>query len=351
MLSGLAYLARPTGAVLVAVFLLDLLLAHGAEEPDDRGERPQDPGRVHPALSLLAGFAACVLPYPLLLWKLYGSPLHSALGFTFAVQTYYEVSYYGFEQPRPTTAAFLRTHWPAVPGLILHQLWRHVQILVPQLIPFLPAGLLMRKQDWRGDRWAGGALVVGLFLVHTVTWAAWGSSRYFLAALPILVAALLAATERVEGAAGWSRVYARHLRVVAAVGLAVCVAAFYHTQARPDRGLPSLPAWRKGAEAARGLGTVASDKPAILNLLLEAPAVRLPRTTDVALLERFLRAYEPAVLVLFDDEPAEAPMASAWRSGRLPTGWLLAVDEPGLLVARKEEAIRNREAPDRQIAN
>ncbi|MCC2672878.1 MAG: hypothetical protein K0Q72_5350, partial [Armatimonadetes bacterium] len=65
----------------------------------------------------------------------------------------------------------------------------------------------------------------------------------------------------------------------------------------------------------------------------------------------FLRAYEPAVLVLFDDEPAEAPMASAWRSGRLPTGWLLAVDEPGLLVARKEEAIRNREAPDRQIAN
>jgi hypothetical protein len=74
--------------------------------------------------------------------------------------------------------------------------------------------------------------------------------------------------------------------------------------------------------------------------------VRLPRTTDPALLERFIREYTPAALVFFDDEPAERSMAAAWRSGRLPTGWRLVVNEPGLLVARRVEEIEQVEAPD-----
>jgi len=322
LLAGLAYLARPTGAVLALAVVADAVAHRRA-------------GWLAQVAAVAVGFALCALPYHWWLWRLYGNPLHSALGFTFAVETYYEVSYYGYGQPKPTVAGFLLGHGAALPGLLLHQFWRHVQIVIPQLLPFLPfAG--GRAADRREERWAGLALVGALAVAHTVAWAAWGSSRYFIVALPIVIAALLwrgsAVTE--QGGPRWLVRYQRVGLPLAAAGLLICLVNFYLIAASPTRGLASLPAWRAGAAAAAAVGArlIASDKPSILNLLLETPAVRLPRTTDPLLLERFAREFEPEVMVLFVDEPAEAPMAAAWRSGRLPRGWRLAIDRPSLLV-------------------
>jgi hypothetical protein len=342
LLCGLAYLARPTGAVLLLVFLADSVRRAyvGARPPSPQSltPDPQPPGPGHLyALGLLLGFALCAVPYHFRLWQLYGNPFHSALGFTFAVQTYYEVSYYGFEATKPTLLTFLRGHWSSIPGLILHQAWRHFQILVPQLLPFLPFALLMRRVDWGGRRWPGVALILGALLVHTLTWSAWGSSRYFLPCLPIAIALLLSTAERTrEGRTtpSWLNQYTRFAPAMAGLGLAVCLGVFYATYARVDRGLPELPTWKAAASQVRGASLIASDKPAILNVLLATPCVRLPRTTDPAQLARFIGELHPEVLVLFADEPAEQPMAEAWRAGRLPEGWRLAVAEGNLLIAQ-----------------
>jgi len=337
ILSGLAYLARPTGALLLLI-----VLAHNARHSLPLrldGQRPTPAPQHLNAVALLAGFASVAAPYHLLLWRLYGNPFHSALGFTFAVQTYYEVSYYGFEAPQPTVTAFLRSHWQAIPGLILLQVWRHVQILVPQLLPFLPVAPLLRRVAWSDRRWPAVALIAGTLLVHTLTWSAWGSSRYFLPCLPIAVAFIIATAERVaaeDTASPWVRLYVRWLPRIAWAGLAASVGLFYATFARADRGLKEIPSWRLAAAEVRGAPLIASDKPSILNLLLETPAVRLPRTTDPRQLARFISAYQPGVLVLFADEPAERPMAEAWRAGRLPEGWHLDVDRGSLLIARPD---------------
>lgn len=337
LLCGLAYLARPTGALLLLVFVADHLYRAITGPEKARGARTAltylSPG------ALLTGFGLCAAPYHLQLWRDYGNPFYSALGFTFAVKTYYEVTYYGFEAPRPTVGNFLRQHWAAVPGLILHQVWRHVQILVPQLLPFLPFSLALRRSDWLGRRAPAAGLIGATLLVHTLTWSAWGSSRYFLPCLPLAIAFLLAGADRVRSDAAawpWLRRLAVAIPGLAGVGLAGCLVAFYATFAAPDRGLAGLPAWREAAGRVKGAGLIASDKPSILNLLLETPAVRLPRTTDPEQLARFLHAYRPGALVLFPDEAAERPMAQAWRAGRLPAGWRLDMDTERLLILRPE---------------
>lgn len=338
IMSGLAYLARPTGALLIAVLVAHQLF-HDSHSTATKGPQPQIP-KLRGALTMLAGFALCAAPYHLLLWRIYGSPFHSSLGFTFGVQTYYEVTYYGFEAPRPSTLLFLQSHWSAIPGLVFHQIWRHIQILLPQFLPFLPFALLLRRKDWSGRCWPVVALIVGTLLVHTLTWSAWGSSRYFLPCLPLMVALLLSVAERVriEGTApSCLGRYARVASLAAFAGLAVCLVGFYGTDARADRGLKYLPAWKEAASQVRGARLVASDKPAILNLLLETPAIRLPRTTDAAQLDRFIRSYHPEALVLFPDEPAERPMAAAWRAGNLPQGWRLKVDQANLLIVRQAD--------------
>jgi hypothetical protein len=146
---------------------------------------------------------------------------------------------------------------------------------------------------------------------------------------------LLEAAERIGvDAPGWTGAYRRALPVVTGLGLLLALANFYVTAMRPDRGLSSLPAWRDAAREVAGARLIASDRPSILNLLLETPAVRLPRTTDTALLQRFIAEYRPEALVLFADEPAEEPMAAAWRAGHLPRGWSLMVDRGILLIAK-----------------
>lgn len=339
VLAGLLYLARPTGIVLIVALAIDAV----RQRSDPRlgtGAR-----RWWPLLATGAAWAITVAPYHAILALTYGSPFYSALGFTYAVRTYWEVAHYGFERPPPRIGEFLVREWANLPGLILRQCWRHAQAFLHQLGPLLPLLLWSRRADWSDRRLPATALIVGALVLHTLTWSAWGSSRYFLAPIVLLAAMSLAIGARLaptgEGiAAGLGRWLPR-LAGALLVGMLV---HFAWQQTRPDRGIPSLPAWREAAAAVRDVRLVASDKPAILNLLLAVPAVRLPRTTDRDQLGRFVERYAPDALVLFADEPGEPAVAAAWRTGGLPPGWQLVHDRGILLIARRVHP-DNRSAP------
>jgi hypothetical protein len=324
-LAGVVYLVRPTGALLVVVFVLDAL----RQGKSARGRMPW----------LVGGFLLFALPYHLLLWRIYGSPFHSALGYTFAVSSVLDVTVYGFERDHPGALEFIRDHAAELPGLIGRQAWAHAQGLLLPLIALLPFAFRMRRSDWSGPRWSAGALILLTLFVHTAAWSARGSSRYFILCILLLAGALLAAGERSRllpagpGARPKGRLFPAAC-LLSAVGLAAALAQFYATHARADRGVPSLPAFRAAAEEVRGAALAASDNPWSLNLLGEVPAVMLPRTSDPAVLERFIAKYRPEALVLFADEPAEAPMREAWRGGTMPRGWRLARDSGTWLLAR-----------------
>jgi hypothetical protein len=281
----------------------------------------------------------------LALWQAFGSPLHSSLGFTFSIGTYYETVYYGFEGPHVSTLEFFRTRGGEIPGLILRQAASHLPALTLPLLGLWPFALRLRRKDFSCERWIGWALAALTVAVHTAVWSAWGSSRYFLTILPLLAAPLLAGAWRCwqegagvrSGARRWWRIAALALPLASLVGVSAELSRLYATEARPDHGLAGLPRWKVAAEAVRGLSLVASDRPATLNLLAEVPAVMLPRTTDREKLSRFVAKYQPQALVLFVDEPLRAEaeaMATAWRAGGLPYGWSLVSDTGRLLIAR-----------------
>ncbi len=135
------------------------------------------------------------------------------------------------------------------------------------------------------------------------------------------------------------------LLTASALGLAFELTRFYSAQIGSGRGVPEHHAWKAAAAQAQGARLIASDNPWILNLLTERPAVMLPRTTDPEKLERFIREYQPDVLVLFPNEEAERPMAAAWRAGRLPTGWRLIQESDAYLVLHYDGAHPRRRWP------
>jgi len=330
VLAGLLYLARPTGIVLIVALGVDALRRRN-DPRLGKGVR-----RWWPLLTSGAAWAVTIAPYHTILALHYGSPFHSALAFTYAVRTYWEVAHYGFERPPPRLGEFLAREWPHLPGLILHQCWRHAQAFLHQLGPLLPLLAWSRREDWGDRRLPATALVVGALVLHTLTWSAWGSSRYFLIPLVLLAAVALAiATRLARTGAGIAAAVGRWLPRLAGALLVAMLVHFAWQQTRPDRGIPSLPAWREAAALVRDARRVASDKPAILNLLLEVPAVRLPRTTEREPLRRFVERYAPDALVLFADEPGEPAVAAAWRAGALPPGWRLVHDRGILLIARR----------------
>ncbi len=329
---GLNYLTRPTGGLLLPVLLVDAV------------RRPSTRRR---CLPLLVGFLLPVLPYHLLLWRLYGDPFYTTLGYTFSVRDYYAVTYHGFEATRLTTAQFLLRHGREVPSLILSQGWNHLQSLLLPLLPFVAAlpwaGL--RWRHWSGRRWSIPVLSLLTFLVHTAVWTAWGSTRYFLLPILLLSGAGFALGWRARRRSLRGRLAWRVVAGVATLALLVSLAQLYQREARHDHGLPALPSVRLAIAQVRGEEVIAADKPAPFNLLLETPVVLLPRTLDVTQLERFVDRYRPEVLVLIPDEPfrAEAKaMAAAWRRGALPVGWKLTDDRDGYLIARRisERAVR-----------
>lgn len=351
ILAGLGYLTRPTGLLLFVVLALDLI----------RPRRPRrEKGRPYlmGALCLAGGFLLCAAPYHALLWHEFGSPFYSAIGYTFSVRNYYEVTYHGFERVHDTTLGFLREHYPELPGLILNQAASHAPALFWPLAGLLPFALRMRRTDWSSRRWVLAALAAATIAAHTLAWSAWGSSRYFFLALLFAVAALLWAAGRVsryppgDGSGGIWRFLGRALPAATALGLAAALAMFYARELRPDRGLPMLPVWREAAARVAGAGVIASDRPATLNVLTERPAVMLPRTTDRAQLQRFVELFRPDVMVLFGGEPEKASadaMAAAWRTGALPAGWVLDVENDRMLIAVRTR--RAGAASGRQSSN
>jgi 4-amino-4-deoxy-L-arabinose transferase-like glycosyltransferase len=334
LLAGLAYLMRPTGALLLIVFLADAFRRRPVGAPQ----------RLTPnAQALLMGFALCAVPYHLQLWHTYGSPFHSALAFTFAVDTYYDVTYFGFERPPLTAMQYLRQYGSHVPGLILNQAWHHLQAIALPLLGLLPVAVAAPLAgEVQGEApverlWASRALIALTLVVHTVTWSAWGSSRYFLLVLVLLAAEFLAGFGRRSRATPEPGAR-RLLPAVTTLGLLMLLVRFYAEQLPAERGTPDIRTWKAAARDVEGARLIASDRPATLNLLLETPAVMLPRMTDREQMERFAAAYGPDVMVLFPHEPQRAAaeaMAAAWRAGRLPRGWELTRDTGAYLVARR----------------
>lgn len=385
LLVGMGYLTRPTGGLVLVVLAVDAwrrgreqaILA--PEEEDQLRASPPAPllqgeGRLLrtaesaeaalslfprreggwgvrplPLIALLGAFLLCALPYHLALWQTYGSPLHSSLGFTFSIGTYYEIVYHGFERAHVSTLEFLRTRGGEIPGLVLQQAASHLPALTLPLLGLWPFAARLRREDFTGERWSGWALAALTIAVHTAVWSAWGSSRYFLPILPLLAAPLLASVLRcwhkgggsAQKAQRWWRIAAVALPLASCVGVAVELGRLYETEGQKDHGIPGLPRWKAAAEAVRGLPLVASNRPATLNLLAELPAVMLPFTTDRAQLTRFVTKYQPQALVLFVEEPLRPEaetIAAGWRDSGLPSGWYLATDTGNLLLARPERS-------------
>ncbi len=335
LLIGLGILNRPTGALLLAAVLLDLprtaLLSRGWQ--------------------VLAPALAVIAPYHLVLAAKYGSPVHSSLGYAFAVRDYYAVTYHGFEAARATPLTFLREIGPGVVPLILRQLWQHLQSIVWPLAPLVPLALApggppQPRRLGLGRRRPMLALVTLTLLLHTVTWSAWGSTRYFILILFPLSAWLSLARLRGGRWAGLLRGLSATTALAYLIG---GLAWLYWTEVgtQSDRAADRR-RLHQAADAVRGARLIASDRPGALNLLTGVSAVMLPRTADTAQFRRFVGRYRPDAVVLFIQEPLldEArAMAAVLRRHALPPDWTLAVDENGLLIARAPVRDQHRSAP------
>jgi hypothetical protein len=323
LLIGLLYLTRPTGSFVLAALLLDAILARD-------GKR---------SLALLGGFAVLAIPYHLWLWRLYGDPFHSSLGYTFAVANYYEVTYRGFEAPRLSAMEFLRTRGGEIPGLILNQLGAHLPALALPLLGLWPFAARWRQGEWARDRRPAWLLIVITIVGHTLAWSAWGSSRYFLLCLLLLAPALLAKAEELWAANSpdmrlW-RAAALLLPVLSALGLSIELARTYLRELSPDRGVACLTDIRRAVDETAELGLVASDRPSLLSVLRERPAVMLPYTKDRAQMQRFLDTYHPEALLLTVQPPLQSEaeaIAQEWRRGFLGSEWRPAYDSGEALL-------------------
>ncbi len=326
VLIGLLYLTRPTGAFVLAALLLDAVIAKDVKR----------------SAGLLAGFAVPALPYHAWLGRLYGDPFHSSLGYTFAVANYYEVTYHGFEATRLSAMDFIRTRGGELPGLILNQFGAHLPALTLPLLGLWPFALRWRSGEWAGGRRAAWLLVVITIVGHTGVWSAWGSSRYFLFCLLLLTPALLAKAEELwKNSSGEKRLWraaAIVLPAVSALGLCVELGRTYARELSPNHGLPYLADVRRAVDETASLRLIATDRPSLLNLLREKPAVMLPYTEDGEKMRRFLAAYQPEALLLTLQPPLKAEaerIAASWRAGSLGADWKLTFDTgSGLLMTR-----------------
>lgn len=315
-LAGLAYLVRPTGALLAAALIY--------------GALREGRGRIAAAAALAAGLVAA--PYHLLLWIEFGSPWFTTLTYTFGVVTYLDAVFYGFEKaPRPLLTLLLQEG--AEVGKVLARQWAaHAEaILLPLLAPAAAWILAGRPRAGSAAHWAApAALIVLTLAVHAVTWTAWGSSRYFLPVLPFLCAWILRPAAERSGD--------RRLIVAALlVGLGVALPAFYIKQFSRYHGRAELGMVEQSRRHLTGRGLIASNRPNQMNLLLERPAVALPYAPPDQL-SRFARTYRPEEMLLFLGPPEEssaAAMAADWRAGHLPSGYRLTLDGSRFLIAAR----------------
>jgi 4-amino-4-deoxy-L-arabinose transferase-like glycosyltransferase len=337
-LAGLAHLTRPSGVLLLALYLVALLFGAG-RVPEKRWSA---------VAGLLGGFLLPLLPYHVSVFAQTGSPFTSVLRYNYSIGHIDEGTLDGFDRLFPSPAAFLAAQPARVVRLIAAQwqtmgwaLLRSLQFLLP-LILFWRVGL-----GWERSVLLGLAALN--FLFHAMSWTVWGAARYMLPSFLIGMALLLdaplrwadAARPDCDGGAGAAREDGKRLSGVSAgltarasstgrlrlawaavtltVGLTLVACLeqdvrLYRQKQEPYAGVEL--GWAYAAAAARLSRTdesaiCAANQPWIVNLMARRPAVMAPRFRDVPQLRRYLSRYQPATLTLFLTERREADVRAA----------------------------------------
>lgn len=308
LLAGLLYLTRPTGVLLFLACLIDALWRRRS---------------IAMAVGLTAGFFFAAAPWHAWLWVQYGDPLASSLAFTLAVASVDEVTRRGFEREIPSPAAFLGAHWQTLPGLLGRQVYQHAQAILLPFVALAPAAAGLRLRDLGGERAAWGWLGLLLVLTHSLAWSAVGSSRYFLPLFPLLMAILI---EKAMGEPSTGRRAGRACVLLTAVGYALAVAHFAVERRNPPEAAVT---YRRAAAEAGPADTLATDQPWMLNVLTHRPCVMLPRADDGGAVRRYIRRFDPTVVLLFARDPDARRTAELWKSA----GWEF-IDRGDYLLGR-----------------
>jgi hypothetical protein len=332
---GLAYLARPTSALLVLVLGAGAWLLH----------RDRAAGR-RAAAALALGAAVCAAPITLYSVLVRGTLSYSGQTYLYSVYKDPEVMELGFNGPLPTALEFVSANPGLVAGAIWETLLSYARLLFLEwelLLPLLPAwplvGLALARRRYDGPALLALAVAAANFLFYGLTWSTF-QDRYMLLTLLLLLpfavdalARLGLDRRRLPGPPALSPLVAVVLAVVAVwspIHLREWRGEFRYGElpapVRSDEGLrwTGPPRWVRDGEVVRVAGWV-SSRTDRLDVLAHAqpwpftffsgrPAVLLPQTLDAARLRRFLVEYRVAYLLL-DPRDRERRRYQDWLDG------------------------------------
>jgi 4-amino-4-deoxy-L-arabinose transferase-like glycosyltransferase len=371
LFAGLASLTRPSGVLLLLLYLVALRARRNQESGWATGpSQVSGPGpyRMHPSrgrlpalrsplLLMTAGFLIPLLPYFAGVASQTGSPFTSVLRYNYSILHIDEGTLDGFERDFVPPAQFVWAHRSEVAEEIGHQ-WAAMGTPLARSLQFvLPLAVFWR----RGMGWERSVLI-GLavlnFLFHAMSWTVWGAARYMFPSYILVMALLLDAPLRwvdqteqrgdgrpflpwarggsgqpgypVTASTGRRRLVWSAIGVAVALTLAVCVeqdVRLYQEKSKPFAGVELGWAYATAAGRLAGAkpGTIrAANQPWIVNLLVRQPTVMAPRFRDVAQLRRYVARYQPTTLTLFVTERRLADARAAlvlvdnlWHQPRL----------------------------------
>jgi 4-amino-4-deoxy-L-arabinose transferase-like glycosyltransferase len=325
--AGLAFLTRPSGLLLPAVYLVALLC-----------RRDAGPGGKWPPLAMLVGgFLLPLIPYLIGVAVQTGSPFTSVLRYNYSIGHIDEGTLDGFERVFPSPLSFVAAQPGEVARLVAKQ-WETMGLALLRSLRFL----LPLAFFWRGGPgWGRGVLLAlaGLnFLFHAMSWTVWGAARYMFPSFILGMALLLDAPLRWWCApaeqesdhrrggrkqakpgeavlssrlAGGRSVLGRRglawgaVAASVALTLIVCLeqdVRLFREKKQPYAGVELGWAYASAVAPLSGAGpdaVCAANQPWIVNLLVRRPAVMAPRFRDAFQVRRYVSRYRPATLTLF----------------------------------------------------
>lgn len=329
---GLAYLARPTTAVLVGVLGLGTWLLA-------RDRRRRRAG----VAALLLGTVACAAPITIYSLVTRGSLSYSGQTYLYSVYKDPEVMELGFNGPLPTAGEFIAANPGLVMGAITETfaayarlLFLEWELLLPLIVAWpMVASALVRR---RYSREAGVVLLVvaANFVVYGLTWSTF-QDRYLLLTLILLVPFAVDGLARI-GLDRWRAPGPLGLSPLVAIVLGV-VATWSPALVRDYRGeyrygeLPSPvrrdeglrwtgpPRWVRDDDLQRVVNwvntrterdaAVAHAQPWPFTFFTSRPAVLAPKTLTEARLREFLVEYRVG-FYLFDTRDRERRRYEDW---------------------------------------
>gem|GEM_PF-1373613 len=305
--TGLAYLARPAG-----VLLLPVLCGHAAVEAlrtgSGKGLRLAAASLAKRVGPLLVGFALAASPFWWATYRVYGSPFHSDLACDYSVLTIQDVTWRGYGKRFPTPLGFVRGHFRDVAARAAAQTADFTATLGDALGPLAVFLLFVRRRHLGGVRGVTLAFAALNYVVYCLSWTLWGDYRYMLPTYLFLAPLALGVLD--ELALPSLRVSRARLSALALV-FALVGASYAARDATLVRGRLQLRrtdswqyAYRRAADWLRSRQgypnlVVASNNPWMLNLLADVPAVICPVLDKRELMRPFLAEHNVEYVVIF----------------------------------------------------